>query len=74
MHRLTLRLLIAICTFALGITIVALLAQHHFDFIKDPTGPESRESPPISLTEGDIPSGWEKVDMDGKATFLSLMV
>jgi hypothetical protein len=69
MHRLTIRLLIAICTFALGITIVALWAHHYFDFIKDLNGPTSKGSPPPSQTEANIPPGWEKVDMDGKATF-----
>jgi hypothetical protein len=69
MHRLPLRLLIAICTFALGIAIVALWAQHYLDSEKDFASFVSKESEPGVPTDRGISAPWEKIDMEGKVTF-----
>lgn len=69
MHHLTLRLLIAICTFSLGVATVVLWAQHYIDSVKELAGPVSKESNPLNPAEGDISAQWEKVDMEGEVTF-----
>lgn len=66
MQRITLRLLIGGCTFALGVALAGVWAFREFDCRN---GIRLCKRVTATKVEVDVQSGWQKVDMEGKATF-----
>ena len=66
MRRLTVRLIVALCTFALGLTAAALWAVHNFNRAKNLPPAVSKE-PQDSLGNKEVT--WQKVDMNGEVVF-----
>lgn len=67
MRRLTLRALVALLTFVVGVAAATLWSMHYFGLSDQPHAPADAKP---GDGGGAAPAQWQKIDLDGKASFL----